>query len=82
MKTDLIKQYVNILNQQYENDYEDGWDNDVNEQTLYILNKIQDLQYEIKNGVKGSLTGCYTKDELKEYLKKLGEELATCADFI
>lgn len=77
------KEYLKLLYQQYDDDYDTGgWGSDVEQQTAYILDKIQDLKYQIKNGNRGSLTGIQDKEQLKQYLKFLGQKLAECAEFI
>ena len=79
-----MKSYLTVISQQVADEqYEDdGWDQDIKQQTTYILDKIYDLKYEIENGVRGSMSGMHTKEQLKQYLIFLGNQLAECAEFI
>lgn len=59
----------------------DGWDI-VHTSFNKVLDRINDLDYEIKNCIKGAYTNCYSYEELGEYIRQLGMDLMDSADEI
>ena len=59
----------------------DGWDI-VHTQFNQVLDRINDLDYEVKNCIKGAYTNCYSYEELGEYIRQLGMDLMDSADEI
>lgn len=59
----------------------DGWDI-VHTQFNKVLDRINDLDYEVKNCIKGAYTNCYSYEELGEYIRQLGMDLMDSADEI
>ena len=64
-------------NQEFE---DDGWGEQIEEDLTPILDKLDDFSYEIKNCVRGSMTGAKTKEELADYMVSLAEELNSYAE--
>ena len=64
------------------NESSDGWD----ESKLYdlseILDEIYNLQYEVKNTVRGAYTNAHTYEELGYYVHNLGSNLMAIGDEI
>lgn len=63
-------------------DEDDGWNNYYLEDAglSYVLDAINDLDYEIKNCVRGGNTGCKTYEELGDYIISLGEQLSEAGE--
>ena len=59
----------------------DGW-NIVHTSFNKVLDRINDLDYEVKNCIKGAYTNCYSYEELGEYIRQLGMDLMDSADEI
>ena len=64
----------------YDGDEEDegeasGWSESKSSEVLQVCDKIYNLDYELRNCVKGAYTGAKTYPELAEYIVSLGEEL-------
>lgn len=57
----------------------DGW-NIVHTSFNKVLDRINDLDYEVKNCIKGAYTNCYSYEELGEYIRQLGMDLMDSAD--
>lgn len=47
-----------------------------------VLDRINDLYYEVKNCIKGAYTDCHSYEELGEYIRQLGLDLMDSADEI
>ena len=64
------------------NESSDGWD----ESKLYdlseILDEIYNLQYEVKNTIRGAYTDAHTYEELGYYVHNLGSNLMNIGDEI
>ena len=64
------------------NESSDGWD----ESKLYdlseILDEIYNLQYEVKNTIRGAYTNAHTYEELGYYVHNLGSNLMDIGDEI
>ena len=62
----------NAENQDQSNDTEefedDGWGEEMVENLSPLLDDIESFIYELKNCVRGSFTGCKTKEELRNYM--------------
>ncbi len=78
MKTNLIENYLKIINETSD----DTWNDSVKECLSGVLKSFNDLQYEIDNTAKGSFSNCKTTQELAEYLKQLSEEVKLASDKI
>lgn len=59
----------------------DGWNIDYTSFNS-VLDRINDLYYEVKNCIKGAYTDCYSYEELGEYIRQLGLDLMDSADEI
>ena len=60
----------------------DGWNKEALEGLMNVLKDSYDLMYEIESGYRGSMTDCSTPEELKDYVRNLGERLIAEADCI
>lgn len=58
------------------NESSDGWNKDNLYDLKYILDKLENLNYEINNCVRGAYSYCKTYEELGHYISDLGEKLA------
>ena len=59
-----------------------GWNEEALEGLMSILRDSYNLMYEIECGYSGSMTDCSTPEELKDYVRNLGERLIAEADCI
>lgn len=59
-----------------------GWNEEALEGLMDALRDSYDLMYEIESGYRGSMTNCSTSEELKDYVRNLGERLIAEADYI
>lgn len=62
-----------------EEEEEDGWYS-IPESLTDFFDKFDELEYEVKNCVKGCNTGCKSYGALAEYISDLAEELSSIAD--
>lgn len=47
---------------------DDGWGEDIVENLSELLDDLESFIYELKNCVRGSFTGCKTREELRNYM--------------
>lgn len=77
-----INSKLNNLSESLNEALSDGWD----ESKLYdlseILDEIYNLQYEVKNTVRGVYTNAHTYEELGYYVRNLGSNLMDIGDEI
>lgn len=59
-----------------------GWNKEALKGLTDVLKESYDLMYEIECGYRGSMTNCSTPEELKDYVRNLGERLMSQADYI
>lgn len=60
---------------------DDGWGEEMVENLSPLLDDIEGFIYELKNCVRGSFTGCKTKEELRNYIiKNLSARLTEAAE--
>ena len=64
------------------NESSDGWDESKLDELLEILDEIYNLQYEVKNTVRGAYTNAHTYEELGYYVHNLGSNLMDIGDEI
>lgn len=60
-----------------------GWNEEKVSGVLEVLSDIYNLEYELKNCVRGCYTGAYTYEELQSYINQLADRLhneAECMD--
>lgn len=60
----------------------DGWDGEVLYDVTYILDKLQNINYEISSCVRGAYSHCKTYSELGKYLEELGNNLSNLGEEI
>lgn len=60
----------------------DGWNESKLEGVLRVLDDIYDLQYELKNCVRGCYTRAHTYKELQEYINNLADSLHNEAEWM
>ena len=60
----------------------DGWNEDKLYDTIEVLDRIEELNYEIKNCSRGAFSNATTYKELAEYIRGLAEELENQADTV
>lgn len=65
---------------EFEDEDEDGWGPDVQEAFEDTLARVNDLDYEIKNCVKGAMTGCESREELADYIQGIIDDLQAALD--
>lgn len=53
----------------------DGWNEEKVEGIIGVLDDLYNLNYEIKNCVRGCYTGADTYEELQEYISHLADRL-------
>ena len=58
---------------------EDGWPEDVTDLFYDFMNRADDLLYELRVAVRGSMTGCSTISELADYCSRMAEDLENIA---
>ena len=63
------------------NESNDGWNDILSEfpEIEEVLSDIYDLQYELKNCVRGAYTNCDTYDELAQHMHELADALHDAA---
>lgn len=59
---------------------EEGWGNEILDILEPAFDKAESIYYELKNGYKGDFTSCYTREELKEYLKEFITQVVDAVD--
>ena len=64
------------------NESSDGWDESKLDELSEILDEIYNLQYEVKNTVRGAYTNAHTYEELGYYVHNLGSNLMDVGDEI
>lgn len=57
---------------------EDGWR--VPYSLKEFFHEFDDLEYEVRNCVRGCNTGCHSYQELADYIQGLADRLSECAD--
>lgn len=67
------------IEEEEEEEEEDGWYS-IPESLTDFFDKFDELEYEVKNCVKGCNTGCESYGALAEYIRNLAEELSSIAD--
>ena len=77
--TSVAKEVKKALN---ESRSDDGWDENELYDLIEVLGDIYNLQYEIKNCVRGAYTGAETWSELADYIEDLAEKLNEQAEYI
>lgn len=60
----------------------DGWNEEVLYDVTYILDKLQNINYEISSCVRGAYSNCKTYSELGKYLEELGDSLSNLGEEI
>lgn len=60
----------------------DGWNEEVLYDVTYILDKLQNINYEISSCVRGAYSNCKTYSELGKYLEELGNNLSNLGEEI
>lgn len=60
----------------------DDWDGEVLYDVTYILDKLQNINYEISSCVRGAYSHCKTYSELGKYLEELGNNLSNLGEEI
>lgn len=60
----------------------DGWDEDATYDVVAVCDKIYDLNYELKNCVRGAYSYAKTYSELGDYIIQLGEDLIEAGENI
>lgn len=60
----------------------DGWNEEVLYDVTYILDKLQNINYEINSCVRGAYSNCKTYSELGKYLEELGDSLSNLGEEI
>lgn len=58
----------------------EGWNEEKVSGVIHVLEDAYDVQYELENCVRGSVTGCTTYQELGSHLKELASRLEAEAD--
>ena len=85
-----MKKYMK-LNEDMENtsikayefaDNEDGWGEDIEDILSRVFAMAEDLMYEVRNAVRGSMTDCKTSEELADYIRELASEFEEAANEI
>ena len=64
------------------NESSDGWDESKLDELSEILDEIYNLQYEVKNTVRGAYTNAHSYEELGYYVHNLGSNLMDIGDEI
>ena len=59
-----------------------GWDEEKLYDLLEVLGDIYNLEYEIKNCIRGSYTGCHTYEELSKHIERLAHRLEDEAEHV
>lgn len=60
----------------------DGWNTSELSEVMHILEKLQEIKYELDNCRKGAYSHCYSYAELEMYLRDLAERLSQNAEGI
>ena len=60
----------------------DGWNEDKLGGIIGVLDDIYNLNYELRNSVRGRCTGVYTYKELQGYIIELADRLHTEAEWM
>ena len=74
-----------IESKQLTEDANDGWDTETIEDVsglMTTLESVSDLNYELKNTIRGAYSDTKTYKDLGLYIKKLADELDSCGDAI
>lgn len=53
----------------------EGWNESKVYDILQVCEKLNELEYELKNCIRGCYTNCNTYEELGQYVRQLAEEL-------
>ena len=62
------------------NESSDGWDESKLDELKYILDKLENLNYEINNCVRGAYSYCKTYEELGHYISDLADSLGNIGE--
>ena len=68
------KDMLDTIQESLQENGEDGWGDRVEQILIPTISKVEDLAYEVRNTVRGANTGCYTTDELADYIDELIED--------
>ena len=63
-------------------DNEDGWGEDIEDILSRVFAMAEDLMYEVRNAVRGSMTDCKTPNELADHIRELASEFEEAANEI
>ena len=61
---------------------EDGWGDSINDILYDVFSDIDQLEYEVRNCVRGGVTRCKNADELAKYIEELSDRLDDAAQDI
>ena len=60
----------------------EGWNQDKLQGVLDVLDDINNLEYELKNCVRGCQTGAHTYKELQDFINQLADRLHNEAEWL
>lgn len=88
VKADLVgsiesnSRFTKIVSSEDVDFEDDGWSYSVRRILSPVFARTEDLMYEIRNTVKGAMTGCYTIEELSDFIRSIAEDYEDAASEI